>query len=455
MKKSLKSVKKRKRKYTPDELKALKEYQQLLYLKQRRKIRKRQMMFQRIRSLFKLGSVACIFLFVLYLLMIPQWKLSPFIFSNYPNNNLLIDNNLIVKDSQIINKLKQFNILDKPIFFVNPQKFEKELLKLDPIKKIYIRRYWLPARLTFTIIERQPLFLIHRDTNSSPSFALTTDATRISKDFLPLPEKFEKDVFNVIVPDLKVNWNKTTIEKYEKIARFAEKATLEELVYMDLSNPTDIKLQMSGCLIRLGEMDATIFERISRLQAIMPKVKPLEKKTEFIDLRWDRALSIKEKGAKPKTELAQQPKEPENPKDVDKNKINLTQNIQNIAASINNLTLNNQAQPANSQASELNSKPKLANDHISTDNSQSKPVINPKPVDNSQKLAVTNSKPVDNSQKPAATNSNVGSQASTTSTQVSTEKPQNTTVNSTQASTANNNQATGNKQNNNTTKPSN
>ena len=52
---------------------------------------------------------------------------------------------------------------------------------------------------------------------------------------------------------------------------------------------------MSKHLIRLGEIDATVIERISRLKAVMPAIKKIEDRIEYIDLRWDKALSLKER----------------------------------------------------------------------------------------------------------------------------------------------------------------
>jgi cell division septal protein FtsQ len=295
MSKVSRNIKKKKRKLNPDELRILKEKQRALYLRQRRKRKQRQLMFQRIRGLFRLAGVLALFLILIYAILIPQWKLNPLIFTYYPNKSLNISNNLITSDNQIISKLKQNKAYEKPLYLVNPAELEEKLLELDPVKEAYVRRYWLPTRLKVTVIERQPLFIIYDSINSLPKHAITTEATKISQEFFPLPEKYQQETFKIILPGPEAIWTQQNVEIYEKIIRIAEKNTGEKLLYMDLTQPGDVYLHMSKSLIRLGGIDATVLERISRLGVIMPAVTPIQNKIEYIDLRWDKALNLKEK----------------------------------------------------------------------------------------------------------------------------------------------------------------
>ncbi|MEW5819323.1 MAG: cell division protein FtsQ/DivIB, partial [Cyanobacteriota bacterium] len=153
----------------------------------------------------------------------------------------------------------------------------------------------LPARLIITVKEKQPLFLIYKNINTTPIYALNTDGSYLGKQYFPLPEKYSKDVYKIVVSAKSELLNNNNINKYETLINIAEKTTGESLIYFDIRNPSDVYLIMSKCLIRLGEVDATVIERISRLKAIMPSVKPLENNLEYIDLRWDKALSLKEK----------------------------------------------------------------------------------------------------------------------------------------------------------------
>lgn len=295
----------KKRKAPPQELRQLKEQQKLLYLRQRRKVKKRQLLLLRIKGLLRFGSVIFIFLAALYTLLIPQWKLSPFVFASYPNKNLVLKDNSIASDSQIINQLKNFNIPDKPIYLLNTKPFEKAVKELDPVEQVHVRRYWLPARLIFTIKEKQPLFLVYDNVDTLPSYAVTTDGSIIRKKFLPLPDKYDKEIFKLIISDKSLKWDEKLIDKYEKIARIAVKTTHEELEYIDLRNKSDVYIVMSKSLIRLGEIDATSVDRIVRLKAVIPSIRKIEDSIEYIDLRWDNALSLKEKVKSNKKAAAQ------------------------------------------------------------------------------------------------------------------------------------------------------
>ena len=288
----------KKRRQTVQDYEALREQQKIIYLRQRRKIRKRQMMFHRIKSLLRLGSILFVLLGLLYVLLMPLWNIDQMMFTVYPNKSLIIEDNLITSDNQILSQLKNMKLPKKPIYLLDISNIEKRLLKLDTIKKVYLRRYWLPARLKIIIVEKQPLFIVYNNLNTDPIYAIATDGSKISSRFLPFPDKVNKEVFNIILNTSTIKWNSQLIDKYKELVQIAEVLTGEKLTYLDLTNPKDVYLKMSDCTIRLGEIDATVIQRISRLKLIMNEVKPLENNLEFIDLRWDKALSIKQRSNK-------------------------------------------------------------------------------------------------------------------------------------------------------------
>lgn len=298
MKNKTDKAKIKKRRQTVQDYEVLREQQKVLYLRQRRKIRKRQMMFYRIKSILRLGSIIFVFLIALYVLLTPLWNVNPLMFTVYPNKSLVIEDNLITSDNQIMAQLKGIKLPNKPIYLLDISRIENNLLKLDPVKKVYIRRYWLPARLKIIILEKQPLFIVSNTIDSDPIYAIATDGSKISNKFLPLPDKYNEEVFNIILNDSGIKWNNQIISKYKEILEIAEVSTGEKLVYLDLRNPKDVYLKMTTSLIRLGEIDATVIQRLSRLKLIIPQVKPVENDLEYIDMRWDKALSLKLKSKK-------------------------------------------------------------------------------------------------------------------------------------------------------------
>lgn len=331
-------VKKKKRRHSVDELRAVKEQQRILYLRQRRHLCQRQLVFNRIRGLIRLGSVLLLFLAALYTISIPEWKLSPFIFSNYPNKNLIIEDNTMATDSQILNILKRFNVSEKPIYLLNTDALKKALLKLDPIQKVVIRKYWLPARMKLVIIEKQPLFIVYGSNNSLPKYVIADDASKINKKYLPLPENKNKNTYKIILPGPERKWTTDIVDKYETIIHIAELSTKQNVEYLDLSNPNDIYIKTPSLTIRLGEMDATVIERLSRLKPVYPSIKNLKAKIDYIDLRWDNALSLKEKTNKPKKTIEKVAKSEDAAANNNANHDNVTspENTTNDANSVNN-----------------------------------------------------------------------------------------------------------------------
>lgn len=295
--------KKRKR-YSVEELQVLKEQQRLKYIRQRRSARKRQMFFLRIKSLLRFGGVVFTFLFVLYFLLMPQWNLNPIVFMNYPNQHLIFKGNLITKDEQIIQKLRMVKVPSKPIYLLNTKNFKDKLQELDPISKVYIRRYWMPSRLSFTFIEKTPWFLVYNSVKGEPTYSITQDGSTIKREYLPLPKAYDDSVYKLIFPLYIEKWDEKTLSKYYKLIKLAEELTGEKLIYMDIRDPQDTYIKLAGTLVRLGQVDETVLKRVARLGSIFKseEVKQMKDKIEYIDLRWEKSSNIKEKVSKEQLE---------------------------------------------------------------------------------------------------------------------------------------------------------
>ncbi len=112
---------------------------------------------------------------------------------------------------------------------LNTRKMEQALQEMDPVKKAYIRRYWLPARLKVTLVEKQPLFVVYENQESMPKYAISTEATRIGKAYLPLPDNYQQLTYKVILPGPESQWSKEILTTYETILRLAEKPRVKRL----------------------------------------------------------------------------------------------------------------------------------------------------------------------------------------------------------------------------------
>ncbi len=128
-----------------------------------------------------------------------QWYLNKNIFTLYPNDYLEIEGNNIVSARQILSKLKTLKLPDKPVYLINTKPIEDRILQLTPVKKVFIRRYWFPARLRIVLDERTPVLSITPTPKVAPIAVFTNDngvLKIINNEFLPLPAS--KETYKII-----------------------------------------------------------------------------------------------------------------------------------------------------------------------------------------------------------------------------------------------------------------
>ena len=65
------------------------------------------------------------------------------------------------------------------------KELEQNLEQLQTVKKVYVRRYWFPARLQVALDERTIAFLLAPNLETEPISALTTDGVLLDHDYFP------------------------------------------------------------------------------------------------------------------------------------------------------------------------------------------------------------------------------------------------------------------------------
>lgn len=228
------------------------------------------------------------------LLISNQWYLPNEIFSHYPNKNLKIIGNKTTPEQKILNSLKRIPIEKKPLYLINTIPYEKEIEKLTPVKKAFVRRYWLPARLEITIDEEIPIITISPTPTAKEIAAITLDGKIIEKEYLPINPKHYKTYKILTYADFK-NWNKSDLISLKIIAQRIEDFSGEKLLYLDIRNKNDVYAQLETIKIRIGELNSTLKERIERLSTIMPQIENLKTQTDYVDIRWDNTTYLKKK----------------------------------------------------------------------------------------------------------------------------------------------------------------
>jgi len=226
---------------------------------------------------------------------LPQWYLDKNIFSSSSNNTLQIIGNVITPTHRIMSVLRQYPVPQKPIYLFNTAKIEKEIKKLPPIKEVYIKRLWFPARINIIIVERKPILSIAPKPDVPPVAIFAEGGILIGHDYLPL--KTDDKMILILTYGTKGddyrNWDEKKIRKIETIVNAMEQFSGQDVEYIDLRNPKDIYIKLPEVNVRLGELDFMALSRVKNISAILPQIKTLEKKIKYIDLRWADAQYIK------------------------------------------------------------------------------------------------------------------------------------------------------------------
>lgn len=260
-----------------------------------RNVRRSQMGLMRVRAFLRFVMV-CVLIFLAYkVYKLPQWYLNKNIFSSASNNTLTIIGNNITPTYRIISVLRQNPVPQRPIYLFNTSNIEKDIETLPPVKKVYIKRLWFPARLNIIIVERKPILSISPSPDVAPIAFFAEGGKLIGRDYLPL-KNVDKTILVLTYGtkgDDYRNWDETKIKKIETIVHAMEQFSGKHVEYIDLRNPKDVYIKLPEVNVRLGELDYMALSRVRNISAILPQLKTLKQKIKYIDLRWEDTQYIK------------------------------------------------------------------------------------------------------------------------------------------------------------------
>lgn len=260
-----------------------------------RKVRQSQMWLARFRRMTRF-FIILLMIFVGYkLLRLHPWYLDKNVFNSVNNPNLEILNNKIVPSYKLLSALRRTEVPHTPIYRMETDDIRNDLMKIDPIKNVYVRRFWWPARLQIIVEERVPVITISPDPKVQPIAFFAEGGKLIGRDYMPLPKSFKTILvlsYGAKGDDYR-NWNNEKISLLVRLAKAVEENAKEPVEYIDCRAPKDIYVKLKSANIRLGELDESIFERVQRIPSILPQIKTLDKTIKYIDLRWKDANYIK------------------------------------------------------------------------------------------------------------------------------------------------------------------
>ena len=253
-----------------------------------RQVRRSQRRLNQLRALWRLFIIVFLVALGIAILKMPQWRLHKNAFDSLNSPVLEIVNNRIVPSQKILSALRRNQVCTKPIFLVKTDNLKKSILQLEPVRDVYIRRFWFPARLQIIIIERTPAITISPDIDVPPIAFFSSDGKLIGRDYMPLSPDFKTvRVITYGSGDDYRNWDKTKVNNFKRLAATVEMDSGEAVEYIDYRNPKDVYVKIPTVNIRLGSFNSGTIDKIHRIPSLLPQVKMLNKKVKYIDLRWD------------------------------------------------------------------------------------------------------------------------------------------------------------------------
>lgn len=281
--------------YEANEISKQKIDRRLKQKRMERSVRRAQIKLHRFRIFIRIVSIICLIVFAFKIVKYSGWYLNKSAFNTPENKYLKIHNNLITPDYKVLSALRQIPIPNHPIYMINPKIFEEAVKTLEPVKNVVVKRYIFPARLSVYVIEREPIFTIAPVEDAPPVAFFTNDGKLIGRDYLPLPETMK--TYRILSYGNKGDdydkWSKEKVLRLYNLAQLVEKATEQELLYLDMRNPNDIYIQIETVKIRIGELNTTLLERVGRIAMLDEMTKDIDKPIEYIDLSWDGTPYIK------------------------------------------------------------------------------------------------------------------------------------------------------------------
>ena len=260
-----------------------------------RNVRRSQIGLRRIRALIRLLLILVIVFAGYKVYKLPQWYLDKNVFSSTSHQSLTIVGNKITPTYKILSILRQTPVPQRPIYLYNTRNLEKEIESLEPVKKVYIRRYWFPARLNIIVLERKPILSISPAENVPPIAFFAEGGKLIGREYLPLSKSFKTVLvlsYGVKGDDYR-KWDVKKVQSVAALARALEGYSHEKVIYLDFRNPKDVYAKLETVNVRIGELNSTAMNRIKNITSILPEVSTLDKKIKYIDLRWEDTQYIK------------------------------------------------------------------------------------------------------------------------------------------------------------------
>ena len=256
-----------------------------------RNVRRTKLFIQKVRDFFAVCLAIAICYGVYLFARCHYWYLPDgVLLQQEKNDRVKIEGNVVTTNKMIMDTLKKVELPDLPIYLIDTREMANEISRLEPVKRVDIRRLGFPARFIIRVEERIPVLTISPSEKVPPIAFFTSCGKLIGNNYMPLPEKYKTYLVLSygIAGDDYYNWDISKVNSLVIFSKEIEKLSKEKVQYLDLRNPKDIYVKLETALVRVGEMDETVYERIKNIGSILPLLPNLkDKKIKYIDLRWE------------------------------------------------------------------------------------------------------------------------------------------------------------------------
>lgn len=227
-----------------------------------------------------------------------KWYYPQKMFTSHKNKNVAIVGTYITSPEKVLNIMKKVEIPKRPLYMLDVKGFEDKISEIKTVKSVHIRRYWFPARMQIVIEDKMPVLMIAANEHAKPAAFFVEDGTLLGAELLPKNEKlYPLKVLSTGEQDNFIRWKSDKINYLLNLAEKAEQYSGEEVEYIDFRQPHNIFIKIKSVLIDLGEPDEKAYDRLKAIKTILKNSDKIDKKIEYVDLRWDvtRYIKIKEK----------------------------------------------------------------------------------------------------------------------------------------------------------------
>lgn len=256
------------------------------WIKSRREQRK-QTRYARLRRQFLRYSI----LFSLLILGgLVLYKMKCRLYEN--SRGLEIKGNMVASNEQISSALKS-EVVNSPLFVLDPNELENRVKNLSIIKHAFVRRYLLPhPRLKVEVLEEFPWATLYCPSpNLQAKFVVAESGRLISLADFP----------NVYKPALKIyaedprrfHLTEADVEQWANWTNYISKQTQCPVVAIDMLEPHNIKVETSKFSLVLGNPDSGLPCRLYRLAAVLEVLASQHKEPIYVNLSLNSNIPVK------------------------------------------------------------------------------------------------------------------------------------------------------------------